>query len=94
MSSLPLTRAGDWTEIGMEPLFADLAPNGARPVEMTVTVPHGDGRRPVMDIITREDQAVEDFAMAFSHARDAEGFEIVVRRYAGLSGIGNPAGDR
>jgi len=81
-SSLPLTRAGEWTEIppGMEPLWPDLAPNGARPVEVTVTVPDAGRRRAVMDIITWEDQAVEDFGMAFRHALDIEGFEITVRR--------------
>lgn len=75
-------RPAPWTEIpaGMEPLFAELAPNGARPVQVTVTVPDGGGRRAVMDIMTREDQAVEDFAMVFGYAAEAEGFEITVRR--------------
>jgi hypothetical protein len=48
-----------------------------------VTVPDGGGRRPVMDIVTRQDRAVDDFATAFGYAQEAEGFEIVVRRYAG-----------
>jgi hypothetical protein len=85
MSFLPLTRPAPWTEFppGMETLWPELAVPGERPVQVTVTVPDGGGRRPVMDIVTRQDRAVEDFATAFSYAREAEGFEITVRRYRG-----------
>jgi hypothetical protein len=88
--SLPLTRSGPWTEFpateGMVPLFDDFlfpvrAPRGARPVQVTVTVPDGCGRRPVMDIVTRQDRAVEDFATVFGYAQDAGDFEITVRRF-------------
>jgi hypothetical protein len=85
MSFLPLTRPAPWTEFppDMETLWPELAVPGERPVQVTVTVPDGGGRRPVMDIVTRQDRAVDDFATAFRYAQEAEGFEIVVRRYRG-----------
>jgi hypothetical protein len=83
--SLPLTRPAPWEEFpaGMETLWPELAVPAERPIQVTVTVPDGDGRRPVMDVVTREDQAVEYFATVFRYAAETEGFEIVVGRYTG-----------
>jgi hypothetical protein len=83
-SNLPLTRPAPWTDIpGMEPLWPELAFPGERPIQVTVTVPDGGGRRPVMDIVTTQDRAVDDFATAFAYAQEADGFDVHVRRYAG-----------
>lgn len=87
MDSLPLTRPAPWTEIpanaGMEPLFDDLAPLAASPVEVTVTVPGGKSRRCLMDVVVAEGDAVRAFAMAFEAIRDADDFEVTARRFAG-----------
>jgi hypothetical protein len=67
----------------MEPLFAELPPPGARPVEVTVMVPDGGRRRCVMDIVVAEDSAGQAFAMAFAAVRGVEGFEVTARRFEG-----------
>jgi hypothetical protein len=84
---MDLTRPAPWTEFGadMEPLFAEhlfaRPPRpGERPVEVLVTVPDGDGRATVMDIVTCADRVVDEFATAFSCAAGAGDYEITVRR--------------
>jgi hypothetical protein len=88
MEHMPLTRPAPFGEFpvaaGMETLLPELPPNGTRPVEVTVTVPDGDGRRCVMDIVAAEDDAPQALAMAFGACRGVENFEIRVRRFAGL----------
>jgi hypothetical protein len=71
MDHLPLTRSAPFTEIpefpaaaGIGTLFPELAPSGARPVEVTVTVPERGGRRCVMHIVTAEDNAGDAFSLA------------------------------
>lgn len=85
MESLPLTRPAPFEEIpaGMDPLWPELAPSGARPVEVTVTVPQGGGRRCVMHIVIAEENAGDAFGLAFSACWGVEGFEITARRFAG-----------
>lgn len=89
---MPLTRSAPFTEIPagsvdviwpQDTLWPELAPPALRPVQVTVTVPEGGGRRPVMDIVTQQAQAVADFATAFRYAVQADDFEITVRRYRG-----------
>jgi hypothetical protein len=87
MDSLPLTRPGPWIEVpanaGMEPLFDDLAPLCARPVEVTVTIPHGQSRRTVMHLLVAEDDAPRALALAAGACRGVDGFEINARQFAG-----------
>lgn len=87
MEHMPLTRSQPFTEIppgaGMETLWPELAPPGARPVSVTATVPNGDSRQAVMSLIVREDDAVRAFAMALEHCAGVDGFEIRVGRHAG-----------
>ena len=84
---LPLLRPAPWEEIppgaGFETLFPELPPPGTRPVEVTVTVPDGDSRRVVMDIVTAEANAGDAFALAFRACAGVEGFEVSARRFAG-----------
>ena len=68
---------------GMEPLFPELPVSGARPVEVTVTVPDGTGRRCVMDVVVAEEDAGRAFGTAFEACRGVEGFEITARRFEG-----------
>ncbi len=65
----------------MEPLFPELPASGSRPVEVTVTVPDGAGRRCLMDVVAAEDDAVQAFAMAFGACRDVEDFEVAARPF-------------
>ena len=87
--SLPLTRSAPWTDLdlpanaSMEPLWPELPPPGTRPVEVTVTVPEGDGRRCVMDVVVAEDSAGQAFAMAFAAVRGVGDFEVTARPFAG-----------
>lgn len=85
MDHLPLTRSGAFEEFplaaGMETLFADLPPNGMRPVEVTVTVPDGGSPRCVMHIVAAEDDAPQALAMAAGACRGVEEFEITARRF-------------
>jgi hypothetical protein len=87
MNHLPLTRSGSWTEIpltgGIETLFPELPPDGARPVEVTVTVADGDSRRCVMSVVAAEDDAPQAVAMALGACRGLDGFEVTARRFAG-----------
>ena len=87
MSHLPLARPAPWDGIpanaGMEPLFDELGPLLARPVEVTVTVPDGKGRRCLMDVVVAEKDAGQAFAVAFDAIRDAEDFEVTARRFEG-----------
>lgn len=82
---MPLTRSAPFDEIpaDMETLFAEIAPSGARPVEVTVTIPERDGRRCVMDIVVTEAQAAKAFRVAFEKSSDLDGFEVTARRFAG-----------
>lgn len=86
MEHLPLTRPGPWEDFPageLETLFPELPPPGARPVEVTVTVPHGDGRRVVMHVVASEDDAPQALAMAAGACRGMRDFEVTARRYAG-----------
>jgi len=86
MEHLPLTRPApfeDFTAGGIETLFPDLPPPGARPVEVRVWVPDGDGRRCVMDVVTPQVNAERAFAMAFRACAGVEDFEVVARRFRG-----------
>lgn len=87
MDYLPLTRPAPWDELpanaGMEPLFEELAPLAASPVEVIVTVPGGKSRRCVMDVVVAEKDAGQAFAMAFEAIRDAPDFEVTARRFEG-----------
>jgi hypothetical protein len=67
----------------VETLFPELPSSGERPVEVAVTVPDGAGRRCVMHVVAAERDAGQAFAMAFEACRDAEGFEVTARRFAG-----------
>jgi hypothetical protein len=67
----------------METLFPELPSSGARPVEVMVTVPEGDSRRCVMDLLVAEAHLLRAFALAFEACRGAEGFEVTARRFAG-----------
>jgi len=82
MSDLPLTRSAPWTEIpaGIEPLFPELAPPGARPVEMTVALP---GNPCAMFVVVPEAGAVEVLGEVLEACAKAEEFEVTVRRYQG-----------
>ncbi len=81
----PLTAPQPWEEIppgdGFETLFPELPPSGARPVEVTVTVPDGDSRRVVMDIVTAEANAGDAFGLAFRACSEVEGFEVTARPF-------------
>jgi len=82
LMSLPLTRPGPWTEIppGTETLFPELAPSGARPVEVTVAlpeVPHA------MHLVVAQADTARAFALALGACADVEEFEIRVRRFRG-----------
>jgi len=85
MSHLPLTRSGPRAGLpvnaGMEPLFAELGPLRANPVEVVVTVPEGKSRRCVMDVVVAEEDAGRAFGTAFEACRGVEGFEITARRF-------------
>ena len=67
----------------METLFPELPAPGTRPVEVAVTVPDGRSRRCVMDPLVAEADLLRAFALAFEACRDAEGFEVTARRFAG-----------
>lgn len=84
MDHLPLTQSAPFEDIpaGIDTLFPELAPSGARPVEVTVTVPEGCGRRAVMHIVVAEGNAGDAFGLAFSACNGVEGFEITARRFA------------
>jgi hypothetical protein len=80
----PLTAAQPWEEFGVvETLFPELPLPGARPVEVTVTVPYGGGRRCVMQVVAAESEAGDVFAMTLRECADVEGFEVTARRFAG-----------
>ena len=87
--SLPLTRSAPWTDLdlpanaSMEPLWPELPPPGARPVEVMVTVPDGDSRRCVMHVVAAEDDAGRALAMAVSACRGVGDFEVTARPFAG-----------
>lgn len=87
MSDLPLAVPPPREEIpsgeGSVTLFPELPPPGTRPVEVTVTVPDGDSRRVVMDIVTAEANAGDAFSLAFRACAGVEGFEVTARRFAG-----------
>jgi hypothetical protein len=87
MSYLPLTRSGAFEDFpfaeGTDTLFPELPPAGSRPVEVTVTVPDGDSRRCVMDIVAAEDDAPQAFATAFGACRGVKDFEITARWFTG-----------
>lgn len=70
-------------EAPMETLFPELPPDGARPVEVAVTVPDGDSRRCVMHVVAAEDDAAQAIAMAVGACRGVDGFELTARRFAG-----------
>ena len=80
--SLPLTRSAPWTDIpaGIEPLFPELGPSGARPVEVTVTLPQNPC---AMHIIVAQGDTPRAFALAFGACEGVEDFEISVRRFRG-----------
>jgi hypothetical protein len=67
----------------METLFSELPPPGARPVEVTVTVPEGDGRRVLMHVLAAEDDAAQALAMAVGACEGMDEFEVTARRFAG-----------
>jgi hypothetical protein len=83
MDHLPLTRSGTFEEFpataGMDVLFPELASPGSRPVEVTVTVPAGDSRRCVMQVVTGERNAELAFGIAFGACRNMPGYELTVR---------------
>jgi hypothetical protein len=83
MNHLPLTRSQPFTDFpaGMDPLFDELAPLVQAPVEVTVTVPEGDRRRCVMDLLVAEGDAVRAFAVAWEKCGSLAEFEITVRRF-------------
>jgi hypothetical protein len=87
MDYLPLTRPEPFTEFpvtaGMEPLFDELAPLAASPVEVMATVPHGEARRCVMHLLVAEDDAARALALAVTACRGIADFEVVARRFAG-----------
>lgn len=87
MSNLPLTRPAPWAGLpanaGMEPLFEELGPLRARPVEVTVTVPDVGGRRCVMHLLVAEGDAGQAFMMAFDACAGVGGFEVTARRFEG-----------
>jgi hypothetical protein len=68
---------------GLETLFPELPPPGARPVEVTVTIPHGETRRTVMHILVTEDDALRALTLAVTACRGVEDFEVMARRFAG-----------
>lgn len=80
-----LTYPAPWTEIpaAADTLFPELPPDGARPVEVTVTVPDGAGRRCIMQIVAAEGDAPAAAAMALGACRGVAGFELTARRFAG-----------
>ncbi|HMG62042.1 MAG TPA: hypothetical protein VK599_03765 [Streptosporangiaceae bacterium] len=73
----------DFAAGGIETLFPDLPPPGARPVEVAVTVADGDSRRCVMQVVAAEADAAEAFGMAFRACAGVEDFEVVARRFKG-----------
>jgi hypothetical protein len=80
--SLPLTRPAPWTEIPpeTETLFPELPSSGARPVEVTVTLP---GVPHAMHLLVAQGDTSRAFALAFDACRDVDEFEISVRRFRG-----------
>jgi hypothetical protein len=87
MDHLPLTRSAQLEEFpaagAMDVLFPELPLPGSRPVEVTVTVPAGDSRRCIMQVVTGERNAELAFTIAFGACRDMEGYEVTVRAPAG-----------
>ena len=87
MEHLPLTRSAPFEEFlaaaETDTLFPELAPSGARPVEVTVTVPEGDRKRCVMHIVTAESNAGDAFDLAFRACEGVDRFEVTARRFAG-----------
>jgi hypothetical protein len=87
MSHLPLTRPGPWTELpasaGMEPLFDELGPLRASPVEVMVTVPALAGRRCVMDLLVAEGDLLRALTVAAEACRGVDDFELTARRFGG-----------
>ena len=85
--SLPLTRSGPWSELpanaGMEPLFDELGPLRAQPVEVTVTVPDGKSRRCVMDLLVAEGDLLRALTVAADACRGVADFELSARRFEG-----------
>jgi hypothetical protein len=80
--SLPLTRSAPWTEIPpeIETLFPELPSSGARPVEVTVTLP---GIPHAMHLLVTQADTSRAFALAFEACAGVEEFEISVRRFRG-----------
>ena len=72
-----------WASSGMQTLFPELPASGARPVEVTVTVPHGETRRTVMHLLVTEGDALRALALAVTACKGVEDFEVNARRFAG-----------
>jgi len=87
MDYLPLTRSEPFTELpvtaGMEPLFDELAPLAASPVEVMATVPHGETRRCVMHLLVAEDDALRALSLAVTACKGMPDFEVMARRFTG-----------
>jgi hypothetical protein len=83
MDYLPLTRPEPFTEIpagAMEALWPELPSSGARPVEVTVTLP---GNPCAMHLLVAQGDTARAFALAFGACEGVDEFEITVRRFTG-----------
>jgi hypothetical protein len=82
LMSLPLTRSAPWTEIpaAAETLFPELPSSGARPVEVTVTLP---GIPPAMHLVVSQADTPRALAVAFGACEGVDEFKISVRRFRG-----------
>lgn len=86
MEHLPLTRPAPWEEIpggGIETLFPELPPPGARPVEVLVAVTEEGARRVVMDIVAAEDDLPQALAMAVGACRGMAEFKVTAQPFRG-----------
>jgi hypothetical protein len=80
--SLPLTRSAPWTDIpaGVETLFPELPSSGARPVEVTVTLP---GIPHAMHLVVAQGDTPRALTFAFGACEGVDDFEITARRFRG-----------
>ena len=72
-----------WSPARTQTLFPELPASGARPVEVTVTVPHGEERRTVMHLLVTEDDALRALALAVTACKGVPDFEVTARRFTG-----------
>jgi hypothetical protein len=79
----PIPRSAPWTEIPpeTETLFPELAPNGARPVQVTLKSFEETGTRVVMNVVAAQDNVGEALAMAARACRGLQDFEIRAGRF-------------